>query len=165
VAKRFVVPYQANLFLERAAHKRIQAIGRDDQVIFPKLLQRLDLGLIPRHHAGGADALLEQRQQFKPADRRKPDAIDLDALAAQVERDVVPAFHPRRDGVDRVGIVGAQEFQRLFGKHNPKAPGGAFRVLFEQLDPGVGVTPLPEIGEIEPAGAPADHGDAQGLLP
>ena len=55
----------------------------------------------------------------------------------QVERDVLPALHLRCDGIDRVGVVGAQEFQRLLGEHHAKAPGGAFGVLFEQVDMGV----------------------------
>ena len=155
----------AKLLLKAAADQRIQAVSRDDQVVTPEPVQRFDLRFISRRDAGCAHALLQQCQQFQPADRRKADAVDLDALAMQVERDVLPALHPRRDGVDRVGVVGAQKFQRLFGEHHAKAPGGAFGVLFEQVDMGVRMTLLPEIGEVEPAGAPADHGDAQGLLP
>jgi hypothetical protein len=37
--------------------------------------------------------------------------------------------------------------------------------LFEQLDAGLGMAPFPEIGEIETAGASADHRDAQRLPP
>ena len=121
--------------------------------------------VVSRRDADGAHALLQDGQQFEPADRGEADAVDLDAFAAQVERDVLPALHPWRDGVDRLGIVGAQEFQRLFGEHHAKAPGGAGRVLLEQVDVRVRVTLLPEIGEIETAGASADHGDTHDLPP
>ena len=63
---------------------------------------------------GGANALLQNPEQVEPSDRGKADAVDLDAFAAQIERDVFPALHPRRDGIDGVSIVGSQEFQRLF---------------------------------------------------
>src|SRR5262249_57798062 len=108
-----------------------------------------------------AGAGLQQGEQFEPADGGEADAIDLDALSAQIERDVLPALHARRNRIDRRGIVGAQEFQRLIGEHHAKTPGRAGRVLFEQLDRRVRVTRLPEIGEIEPARPSADHGDAQ----
>jgi hypothetical protein len=76
----------------------------------------------------------------------------------------VPALHPRHDGVDRVGIVSAQEFQRLFGEHHAKAKGRCGGILLEQIDMGVRVALLPEIREIEPAGAAADHGDTHDLF-
>src|SRR5690349_10133693 len=82
-----------------------------------------------------------------------------------VERDVLPALHMRRDRVDRLGVVCAQEFQRLVGEHDAKAPGRVGRVLFEQVDLVLGVAPLPEIGEVEPARPSADHGDPQRLPP
>ena len=82
-----------------------------------------------------------------------------------MEGDVVPALHPRRDGVDGVGIVGAQKFQRLLGKHHAKPPRGIGGILLEQIDARVRVTLLPQIGEIEAAGAAADHGDAHIFLP
>ena len=156
---------RAELAFEAAAHQRVQPVGRDDQVVAGELIHRLDHGVEPRRDADGADALLQDGQQREPADRGEADAVDLDALAAQIERDVVPALHPGRDRIDRLGIVGAQEFQRLLGEHHAKAPGGAGGVLLEQLDLGVRVTPLPEIGEIEAAGASADHGDAHDLPP
>src|SRR6266436_9039458 len=59
---------------------------------------------------------------------------------------------------------GAQEFKRLFGEHHAKTPGGAGGVLFKQIDPGVRVAPFPEIGEIEAAGAAADHGDTHNFI-
>src|SRR3954466_5398504 len=92
---------------------------------------------------------------------RKADAVDLDALAAQVQRDVVPALHSRRDCLDSVGVVRAEEFQRLLGAHHAETPGRSGGVLLEQIDLRVRVTLLPEITEIEAAGASADHGDTQ----
>ena len=50
-------------------------------------------------------------------------------------------------------------------KHHAKAPGGAGGVLLKQVDIGAGVTLFPEVGEIQPAGASADHGDTHDLLP
>ncbi len=110
-------------------------------------------------------ALLQDGQELEPADRGEADAVDLDALSPQIERDVLPALHPRRDGIDGFGIVGAQEFQRLFGEHHAKPPGRAFGVLFEQVDMRVRMTPFPEIGEVETAGASADDGDTHVFLP
>src|SRR5450756_1401656 len=68
---------------------------------------------------------------------------------------------PRRDGIHCIGIVGAQEFERLFGEHHAEPPGGAGGILLEQVDHGVRMAPFPEIGEIESARTSADHRDAQ----
>ena len=155
----------AEVALEAAAHQRVQSVGCDDQIVSAQLVHRLDRRVVSRRNAGRVHALLQDGQQFEPADRGEADAVDLDAFAAQVQRDVLPALHPRRDGVDRVGIVGAQEFQRLLGEHHAEAPGGAGGVLLEQIDLGVRVTLLPEIGEVETAGASADHGDTHVSLP
>src|ERR1700682_6342836 len=102
---------------------------------------------------------------MEPADRGEADAVDLDARAAQMERDVPPPLHPWRDRIHRIGIVGAQEFERLFGEHHAEPPGGAGGILLEQVDRGVRMAPFPEVGEIEPARASADHGDTHGLPP
>ena len=109
--------------------------------------------------------MLQHGKQLEPADRGEADPVDLDAFAAQVEGDVVPALHPWRDGVDGVGIVGTQEFKRLLREHHPKTPGGAGGILLKQIDVGVRVAPSPEIGEIETAGASADHGDTHNFPP
>src|ERR1700749_2171281 len=155
----------AEFGLEAAAYQRVQAIGRNDQVVPGQLARRLDQRVVSRRDANRADARLQDPEQIEPADRGKADAADLDALAAQVERDVVPALHPWRDGVDRVGVVSAQEFQRLLGEHHAKAPGGAGGVLLKQIDGRVRVTLFPEIGEIETSGASADPGDTHKLPP
>src|SRR5579872_1033114 len=110
--------------------------------------------------ADGGGARLQNSKEFQPADRGKSDAVDLDALPAQIERDVLPAFHSRRDCVHGVGVVGTQEFERGIGEHHPETPCGARRVLLEQIDRGVRMAPLPQIAEIEAAGAPAGHGDS-----
>ena len=151
--------------LETAAHQRVQAIGRDDQVVPGKLIHRIDRRVVSWRDADRANPLLQDREQLEPADRGEADAVDLDALAAQIEGDVLPALHPRRDGVDRVGVVGAQEFQRLFGEHHAKAPGGSGGILLEQVDIRVRMPLFPQIGEIEASGASADHGDTHSLLP
>src|SRR6478752_9377005 len=156
---------RAEFFLKAAAHQRIQAIGGYDQIVTTEFVDRLDDGVVSRRDACGAHALLQDSQQLKSSDRGEADAVDFDALAPEIERDVLPALHPWRNRIHRLGIVRAQEIQRLFGKHHTKAPGRAFRVLLEQVDVRVRVTPLPEIGEIETAGAPADHGDTHDLPP
>ena len=155
----------AELGFKTAAHQRVQSVGCDDQIVPLEFVHRLDRRAVSRRNACRAHALLQDGQQFEPADRGEADAVDFDALAAQVQRDVLPALHPRRDGVHRLGIVGAQKFQRLLGEHHAKAPGRAFGVLLEQVDLRVRVTPLPEIGEVEAAGASADHGDTHVFLP
>ena len=155
----------AEFVFKSAAHQRVQAIGCDDQVVTPELIHRLDCRVVARLDADGADAGLQDGQEIEPADRREADAVDLDAFAAQMKRDVLPALHPRRDRIHGVGIVGAQEFERLLGEHHAEAPGGAGRILLEQIDLRLGVTLLPEIGEVETSGASADHGDTQALPP
>ena len=47
----------------------------------------------------------------------------------------------------------------------PKPQVAPSAVLLEQIDLRVRVTPLPEIGEVEAAGASADHGDTHVCLP
>ena len=176
MAKRLVVPYQANLLVEcetdgaegglkTAAHQRVQPVGGDDQIVSLEFVHRLDRRAVSGRNACRVHALLQDGQEFEPADRGEADAVDFDALPAQVQRDVLPALHPRRDGVHGIGIVGAQKFQRLLGEHHAEAPGRAFGVLLEQIDLRVRVTPLPEIGEVETAGASADHGDTHVFLP
>jgi hypothetical protein len=155
----------AEFLLKAAAHQRVQPVGGNDQVISPEFVERLDRGVIPRRDACCAHALLQDGQQLEPADRGEADAVDLDALAMQIERDVLPALHPGRDGVDGFRVVGAQKFQRLFGEHHAEPPGRAFGVLLEQVDVCVRVTPLPEIGEVEASGASADDGDTHVFLP
>ena len=156
---------RAEFVLEAAAHQRVQAVGRDDQVVPGKLIHRLDRRVVSRRDADRANPLLQDREQIKPADRGEADAVDRDILAAQIERDVLPAFHPRRDRVDGVGVVGTQEFQRLLGEHHAKTPGGSGGILFEQVDMRVRMTLLPQISEIETSGASPDHGDTHCLLP
>src|SRR6185312_3536654 len=152
----------AELFLEAAAYQRVESVGADDQVVTAELIDRSNDGLIARIDANCTGAALQQREQFQPADRGEADAVDLDAFTAQIERDVLPALHARRDGIDGLGVIGAQELQRLVGEHHAKAPGRTGRVLLEQVDLCVRVALLPEIGEVKTAGASADHGDAQG---
>src|ERR1700677_2755322 len=154
----------AEFLLQTAAHQRVQAIGRDDQVVSGKLIYRLDRRVVSRRDTDRANPLLQDREQLKPADRGETDAVDRDILAAQIEGDVLPAFHPRRDGVDGVGVVGAQELQRLFGEHHAKTPGGSGGILFEQVDVRVRMTLLPQISEIETSGASPDYGDTHCLL-
>ena len=57
------------------------------------------------------------------------------------------------------------EVERAVGEHNAEAPGRALGILFEQVDMRVRMTPFPEIGEIEAAGASADDGDTHVFLP
>src|SRR6201995_2665511 len=117
---------------------------------------------------GGADgprARLKDLEQIEPAYRGKTNAVDLDTFAPQAECHVLPALHPGGDRVHRVGIVSAQEFKRLIGKDNAEAPGGVGRVLFEQVDARFRMMLLPEIAEIEAAGASADNGDTHDGLP
>jgi hypothetical protein len=108
---------------------------------------------------------LQNPEQLEPADRGEADAVDLDAFAAQVEGDVPPALHPGRDGVDGVGIIGTQEFERLLGEHHAKPPGGAGGILFKQIDLGVRMAPFPEIPEVEAARASTDDSDTHSFPP
>ncbi|MGY4354162.1 hypothetical protein ACVW0J_000655 [Bradyrhizobium sp. i1.7.7] len=156
---------RAEIALIGAPHQRIQPVGRDDQVVAVELVDGVDLRVEARRDAGVERALLEELQELQPADRGEADAVDGDAVAVKVQRDVLPALHMRRDRIDRFGVVGAQEFQGLIGEHDAKAPGRVGRVLFEQVDLILGMTLLPEIGEIEPTGPPANHGDPQRLPP
>src|SRR5205814_5885311 len=116
-------------------------------------------GVVSLSDADRGTALLQDPQQFEPADRGEADPVDFDALPAQVERHILPALHSRRDRVHRIGIVRAKEFQRLLGEHHAESPSGTGGVLLEQLDLGVRVALLPEIAEIEASGAAADYGD------
>ncbi len=65
----------------------------------------------------------------------KPTPSISDALAAMIERDVVPGFEVRRDGSRGVGIVAAQEFERAIGEHHAEAEGGVARVLLDTPGP------------------------------
>lgn len=144
----------AEIALEGAAYQRVQPVGSDDQIVPVELIDRMNRRVEARGDAGIDRALLQESQELEPADRGEADAVDGHAVAAQVQRDVLPALHVRRDRVDRLGVVGAQEFQGLIRKHHAKAPGRVGRVLFEQVDLILGVTLLPEIGEVEPTGPP-----------
>ena len=151
----------AELAFETPSQQGVQAIGANDQVVADQFVRGLDRGGVVRRDPDCGDALLQGVEQIEPADRGEADAVDLDAFATQVQGNVFPALHSRSDGLDRLGIVGAQEFERLFGEHHAKSPGGAGGILLEQVDMGVGVPLLPQIGEVEAAGASTDHGDTQ----
>src|SRR3954454_20262331 len=123
------------------------------------MVERLHLRFIARGEACGAHPLLQQGEQVEPADRGEADAVDLDGFATQIERHVIPALHLRRDGVDRIRIIRAQEFQRLFGEYHAEPPRRAGGILLEQIDVRLRMARLPQLREIETAGASADHGD------
>src|SRR4030088_1242491 len=155
----------AEIALESTAYQRVQAIGRENQVFAGQLPHGLDQRVISRGHADSAHALLQDREQIKPADRGKTDAVDIDAYAARTEGNVLPAFHPWCAGIARVGVGGAQKFKRLLGEHDAETPSGAGGILLKQIDVGIRVTSFPKIGEIETSGASADHGDTQDFPP
>lgn len=155
----------AEITFEAAADQRVQPVRGNDQIISVELVDGLNLRIEARRDADVDRVLLQEPQQLEPPDRGEADPVDGDAVAAEVQRDVLPALHVRRDRVDRLGVVGAQEFQRLVGEHDAKAPCRVGRVLFEQVDLILGMTLLPEIGEVEPTGPPANHGDPQILPP
>ena len=48
------------------------------------------------------------------------------------ERDVAPRLHMRRDEVDGLGVVIAQEFERPVREDDAEAPGGVGGVLLEE---------------------------------
>src|SRR3954470_13517744 len=100
---------------------------------------------------------------MQPADRGKADAVDDDALIAEVERDVVPGFHVRGDGGERRLVVVAQKFQRAFGEHHAETEGGVRRVL---LDDGnvAAAAALDQVAEIKPGRTGAENGDAHSSL-
>src|ERR1700691_902705 len=125
---------RAEFLLEAAAYQGVQAIGGNNQVVAGKLIHRVDRRVVSWRDARRANPPLQDREQIKPADRGEADTVDRDIFAAQVEGDVLPALHPWRDGVDRVGVVSAQEFQRLLGEHHAKAWAGAAGVLLKQVE-------------------------------
>ena len=67
--------------LERPPHQRVDAVGGDDQVLLPQLIQRRQLRAEPQIDAGLAGALLQEPQQLQPADRREADPVDHHPLA------------------------------------------------------------------------------------
>src|ERR1700722_6211225 len=84
---------RAEIAFEGAAYRGVEAVGGNDQVIAAQLIER-GLRLEMQGDACGRRARLQNPKQIEPADRGKSDTVDLDAFAAQIERDVLPALHP-----------------------------------------------------------------------
>ncbi len=105
----------------RAAHERVDAVGADDEVRIGELIQRRYRALVLHLDPHGLRALAQQAQQLEPPDGGKTDAVDADDSSVEVERDVRPRFQRRRDGVIRLRIVVAEEFQGALGKHDAEA--------------------------------------------
>ena len=141
----------SELALECAAQQRVDAVRRDDQVAIAEIFERADGGAERERHAGGACPLLQELQQLEPADGREPHAVDGDGLAPVHEGDVAPGLHARRDEIDSIGIVLAQELECAVGEHDAETPGRVGRVLFEEADVIGGVPALPQGREIEAA--------------
>ena len=157
----------AEVALEAAAHQRVQAVGRDDQVVARELIQRLDRGVVTRRRRRPRRTrACRSLQQFKPADRGEADAVDLDTLAAQIERDVrsssPSAARSRRPSRDR-RRAGIPAPGRRTPRRSPRWHRRDSARTGRSRRPGC--RRLPEIGEVEAAGASADHGDAHDLLP
>src|SRR4051812_26125477 len=74
---------RAEIAFKGPSNQRVETVRRDDQVIALQLIQRLDQRVVARRDADGANTLLQNVEQFEPANRGEPDAVDLDALAAQ----------------------------------------------------------------------------------
>ncbi len=121
----------AEFVREGAPHQRIDAIGADHQIGAIELVERGHRAGEFRRDADRAQALLQQLQQLEPADGRKADAVDDDALVAVNERHVVPGFHLRRDRRVGLRVVLAQEFERAVGEHHAEAESGVGRVLLD----------------------------------
>ena len=150
--------------LERAPHQRVDAVGGDDQVLLPQLIQRRQLRAEPQIDAGLAGALLQEPQQLQPADRREADPVDHHPLAQMHDGDVAPPLHVRRDRRDGLGVVVAQELERLVGEHDAEAPGGVGGVLLDEAHLVAGMAPLPQRREVEPGRSAAHDCNAHGDL-
>ena len=136
----------AEFFREAAPHQRIDAVGADHQIGVAQFVERGDRAGECRLDADRAHALLQQLQQFQPADGGKADAVDDDGLVAQDERHVVPGLHLRRDQPIGLRVVVAQEFERALGEHHAEAEGGVGRVLLDQRHLGVRPPAFEQIG-------------------
>ena len=81
------------LVLKGSAHQRVQAIGRDDQVIVSKLIHRLDCRVVARLNADGADARLQDGQEIelsRAIDGGSPqDILTLTSLSNRLEDSVL----------------------------------------------------------------------------
>ena len=93
-------------------HHRIQPVSADHQIGVER--GRI-LDAMPEHHvdAQTLGALAQQVVQLASANGGKPDTVQRDGRAGVVEHHVAPALHMRRDQVVGLGVVCAQEIQRL----------------------------------------------------
>ncbi len=140
-----------------AADLGIQAVRRHHQVVGAcKFRSAFDLGLEAQRHAQRQRPLLQQVQQPLAPDAAEPVAGRDDALAAIVDRDVVPIGEMLADRGCAHGIVGREIVERLIGQHHPPAEGVVGPVALEHRDVVRGVAPLHADREVEARRAAAE---------
>ncbi len=102
----------------------VQAVRGDHKVVRPgEFRGALDLGPEAQVHAECARPLLQQQKQLLAPDAAEAVPGGDDALAAVVDRDVVPIGEVAADRGRADGIIGGKIGERLVGQHHAPAEG------------------------------------------
>src|SRR5207247_2183213 len=90
------IPYSgAERVAVRAPHERVDPVGGDDQVVALQFVFRTECFREFWNDVDTCKLLLQELQEFQPADRGEADAVDAHRGAAVRDHQVGPYFHLR----------------------------------------------------------------------
>src|SRR5580704_7147172 len=115
-------------------------------------------------HADRGRALLEDLEQRLALEAAEAVSRRAQHLAAELDRDVVPAREPRRDLRVALGIGGRQMAERRVAEHDAESERVVGPVALVDHDVVLGRDALDEDAEVEPGRAAADAGDLHDAL-
>jgi hypothetical protein len=153
-----MAPCRGENGLRTCPYEGIQPIRADDEIAV-KRLQTVERASIGKLRPGHSRPALENVEQFEAADSGETDAVEQHRLAAMDKRHVAPALHARRHQIVRLRIVGAQEVERLVGKHHAKAKGRVRRILLPYPHAATGHRFADQDRGVEPGRSGSDNVD------
>ena len=138
------------------ARSGIDAIGADDQVVFPGIVVRiLEFGFKLQVHAEFPGAGLEDLEQFQATDAAVTMTAGNDAPALEEDVAIVPVMEIAFDLGDHLRIVLEETVHGLVGEHDAPAEGAVGLVALDHSDVGGRIGLLHQDREIQARGAAA----------
>ncbi len=141
------------------ADRRVDAVGRDDQVGVGEVL-RARVAAELQLHAEAARALLQEQQQRAARAAAETVAADAVRQALGDDLDVVPVGEGLGDGAVARLVRRLEGVERRVAEHHAEAEGVVGRVALHDGDARGREVALHQDGEVQAGGAAADHRDA-----
>src|SRR3546814_3888810 len=154
------------MLLVAGADAAVGAVGGDDEVVaLPIVEVGARLMLEMEIDAEFARPLLQDIEQALAADADEAVARRADAIAVDVDVDIVPMGELALDDLAADGIVGHQVLDRLVGEDDAPAERVVGQVALEQIDLVARIAQLHRYGEIQPSRTSAQARDPHQTLP